>query len=197
MSEEAQLALPSGGGTPQDRVAQPLVGILSGAALVMFFGALVAAYLTLRAGVDEWPPADIEFDNYLGSTLTGTVLLSMLAYEWAMYAVRNSFRGQALTALGIALGLGASFLVGLWYLVDVRLTYGAGDHAYGVMTFSMLLAIAVSVGAAAGWTILSLLRVAGGQLTAGNAQLLRANAWFWHFVCVAWIAVWLAIFVTK
>jgi heme/copper-type cytochrome/quinol oxidase subunit 3 len=45
--------------------------------------------------------------------------------------------------------------------------------------------------------LLSWLRVAGGQLTAGNVQLMRANAWFWHFVAVAWIAIWLAVFVTK
>ena len=196
-SEDTQLALPAGAGSSQERVSQPLAGILSGTGVAMFFGALIAAYLTLRAGIDEWPPADVEFDNYLGSTLAGTVLLGMLAFEWAIYAVRNSFRGQALTALGITLGFGASFLIGLWYLVDARIAYAAGDHAYGVMTYAMVVSIAVGVLVAGGWTILSLLRVAGGQLTAGNVSLLRANAWFWHFVSLAWIAVWLAIFVTK
>jgi heme/copper-type cytochrome/quinol oxidase subunit 3 len=163
----------------------------------MFNGALVAAYLALRAGTREWPPDGVEFDNYLGTTLTLTLLLSMLAMEWVVYAVRNAFRGQALSGLGITLGLAASFVVGIWYLVDTRLDYAAGDHSYGVMTFAMLLATTVSVLVAGGWTILSLLRVAGGQLSASNAPAMRANAWLWHFVSAAWIAAWLAIFVIK
>lgn len=196
-AESTTLALPAGGPSAQERTAQPLAGLLGGAVVAMFTGALVAAYLTLRAGTSEWPPDDVEFDNYLGTTMTITLLLSLVTLEWAVYAVRYSFRGQALTALGITLGFGLAFAVGMWYLVDARIGYGAGDHAYGVMTFTMLLATTVSVLTAAAWTVLSLLRVAGGQLTAANFGVLRANAWFWHFVSVAWIAVWLAIFVIK
>lgn len=196
-TESTPLALPAGGGSRESRVAQPMAALLGGAGVAAFTGALVAAYLTLRAGIGEWPPEDVEFDNYLGTTLTLTLLLSMLSLEWAVYAVRNSFRGQALTGLGITLGLGLAFLVGLWYLVDARIEYDAGAHAYAVIVFTMVLATATTVAAAGGWLLLSLLRVAGGQLSAANVELMRANAWFWHFVVVAWIAVWLAVFVTK
>ena len=185
------------GTSAQDRASQPLAAAFGGVAVTMLTGALIAAYLTLRSATGEWPPEAVEFDNYLGSTLTLTLLLSLPAIEWAVNAIRNGYRGQCRAALGIALGLGSAFLLGLWYLADVRIAYDAGAHAYAVITVAMLTVVAVSSAVALGYLLLSFSRASGSQITAANPHVLRAAGWYWHFAAAVWVAVWLAIFVTK
>jgi heme/copper-type cytochrome/quinol oxidase subunit 3 len=124
------------------------------------------------------------------------LVLGSLAVEWAVYAVRSGFRGQALAALGIALGLGLAFLNGLWYLVD-QLPFGPGAHPYATVVHALLLVPFALGGVVCGAVVFTLLRAAGHQLTGPSAALPRVAAWSWHLLTVGWVVVHLTVFVTK
>jgi heme/copper-type cytochrome/quinol oxidase subunit 3 len=83
----------------------------------------------------------------------------------------------------------------LWQLGS-KIGFGPGSAKIGpfaVIFFAML----VSSGAVAllgiGALLLVLPRVAGRQMNPANAEMLRAVAWYWDFVVVAWLAVFSAV----
>jgi heme/copper-type cytochrome/quinol oxidase subunit 3 len=186
------LALPPAG-HDRPRNLFNLALVLLGAASTMAVGALVAAYFNVRAAAEEWPPEGVELDNYLGTTLLRTMLLSSLVVEWAPSAVKRGVRRQAVAAQIFTIGFGLSFLVLAWYLVT-RLEFGPGDHAFGAIFYALLVAGGINVALAVGVIAVTLARTLGRQITTGNHELLRAAAWYWQFAVFTWVVVYSALY---
>ena len=188
-----QLALPAAGRPRHSHVLNLGVLLLGGAGAMVFMG-LAAAYVQIRAVAGEWPPRDVEIDNYLGVTLLITALLSAATAEWAPYAIKRGNRRQALWGLLLTVGMGLSFLNLLWYLGS-RLGYGVGEHAYGTVVVASLIAMAVQVVIGLGFLVVALARMGGHQVIAGDHQLVRAAAWYWQWVNVSWLVVFVFLFI--
>lgn len=189
------LALPSGSRGRPLHVAT-VTALLAGVAELMVVGALVASYLNVRGLANRWPPKGVHVDNYLGTTLWITLVLSALTAEWAVFALRRNNRRQALSSLGLTVGLGAAFLNLLWY-AGTQLHYGPADNSYAVLVYAQLIAVGVIAAIGIGFLLVALVRTAGDQVTAGNPALLRAAAWHWHVVTAAWTLAFLAIYVLQ
>lgn len=194
MSTE-QLALPAGG-PPREQHVLNLGTLLLGGAGAMVFAGIVAAYLQLRGVAAEWPPKDVELDNYIGVTLFLTALLSTVTVEWAPYALKRGNQRQTLWALALSLGLGFAFLNMLWYLAT-QLGFGVGDHAYGTVVYAAILATGVQVVIGLGYLLVALVRTAGHQVVPGDHQLVRAAGWYWQWVNVCWLVVFMALYVLQ
>ena len=194
------LSLPRAGSTGTNvegrRDALPLSVVVGGAGVATLIGALVAAYLALKAAPREFIPEGVSFDNYTASTLTITALMAMVTVEWGLYGIRKSFRGQALFAFGITVLLGVAFLNALYYLIN-QLPFEPASSPYaGVVTAMLVVAFGVAViGLLA--VVLTWLRAIGHQLTTDNLQVGRAGALVWHIATVAWVAVYYTVYVTK
>ena len=108
------LGLPPG---DRDRPVHSLTvaTLMAGIAELSLVGALVAAYLNVRGLLSPWPPKGVDLDNYLGTMLFITVLLSVVTAEWAVFALKRDNRRQAMNATGITIGLGVAFVNLLWY----------------------------------------------------------------------------------
>ncbi len=189
------LALPRGG---RDRPVHVLsvATLLSGVAELAAVGGLVAAYLNVRALALRWPAKGVHVDNYLGTTLTITLGLSLITAEWAVYALRHGNRRQTLSALAITTGFGAAFVNLLWY-VGTQLHFGPADHSYGVLVYAQLVAVGVIAAIGIGFLLVAVARTVGGHATAGDPALVRAAAWHWHVVGGAWLLVFMAIYVLQ
>lgn len=193
----APLALPSGAPPPAPpRVTLRAAALVTTVAGAMVFAGLVAAYLAVRASTGAFPPRDVNFDYYTATTLMITLLLSAVTIEWAAYAVRNDMRGQATVGMALTLGLGVAYLNGLTYLIH-GLKFGPGAHPYGTLVHAMMLASLVNVLVGLGNLVLTTLRHIGRQVSLENYDILRATAIHWHFVTLAWIAVYYVVYVTK
>jgi heme/copper-type cytochrome/quinol oxidase subunit 3 len=189
------LALPPGGrGRPTRLVT--VATLLAGVAELMVVAALVASYLNVRALADRWPPRGVHVDNYLGTTLTITLGLSVITAEWAVYALRRGNRRQALSAAAVTIGLGVAFVNLLWY-VGTQLHFGPGDHSYGTLVYAQLIAVGVIAALGIGYLLVATFRTLGDQVTAGRPDVLRAAAWHWHVVTGAWLLAFLAIYVLQ
>ena len=195
MTDTAVAALPSAGGEKPRNLVATGVGIACAGA-TMFFGALLAAYVELRAYERPWPPEGVELDQYFGNMLVITMLLGSWTVQWAVSAVRRGEQRQAAAALGITMGLGVAFLNLLSYTAS-RAGFGAGEHAYGAVVAALALSLGILVAAAIGLALFTMLRVRGSQVSADNPDQAWAAAWFWHFATVATIVVWFAVVVRK
>jgi len=169
-----------------------LVVVTCGLAL---FTTLIAAYISVGHVAKAWPPHGVTLDVYLGNMLAITVIMSAVTVEWAHYAVKRGDPAQGIWGLLLTAGFGSAFVLLLWQLGS-RVGFGPGDAkigAFAVIFFAMLVASgAVAVlGIAA--VLMVLARVLGRQMNANNSEMLRAVAWYWEFVVVAWLAVFSAV----
>lgn len=162
----------------------------------MLFGTLIAVYLHLRRLTGRWPPEGVRLDLYLGNMLMLTMALSAVSMEWARFALRRDERRQASAGLGITLALGVAFLNLLSYTAG-QAQFDAATHRYGLVVTAMVVLIALAVGIGVSFVTLTLLRVAGRQLSAADPVQLRATACYWHFTVAACLAVWYTVAVLK
>lgn len=193
------LALPAGDARPAAEARRgilPLGASVAGASILMIMGGLVGAYLAVKSATDEWPPADTNFDNYTATTIALTVVMAMVTAEWAAYAVRKEFRGQALFAFALTALLAAAHLNGLAYLIN-GFEFAVGDSAYALLVHALtIVPFAVGVTGVAGVVFVGL-RAVGHQLGAANYGLVRAAANLWHVAAIAWVIAYYTVYITK
>jgi heme/copper-type cytochrome/quinol oxidase subunit 3 len=190
----SQLALPSGQRPrPRNLLNIGVLVVVTGG--VALFTTLIAAYVSIGHAAKAWPPGGVTLDVYTGNMLAITALMSAVTVEWASYAVKKGDPAQGTWGLLLTAGFGAGFLLLLWQLGS-KIGFGPGSAKIGpfaVVFFAML----ASSGAVTLLGIFALLmvlaRVLGHQMTDTNSEMLRAVAWYWDFVVVAWLAVFSAV----
>ena len=197
-TSSSTLALPAATGSPLDgrRGIVPFGAAVLGAGALMAMGALVGAYLSLKSATDAWPPAETEFDNYTATMLSITVLMAMVAIEWAAYAIRKDFRGQSLFAFALTAGLGIAHLNGLGYLIN-GFDFAVGDTPYATVVHALTVVPFLIGVIAVAAVVLVALRAAGHQLTMENYGLMRGAALAWHVAAVAWVIAYYTVYITK
>ncbi len=186
------LALPAAG-HDKPRHSLNLVTLLVAAGTAMVFVALGAAYMNLRALNPEWPQGEAELDNYLGSTLSLTGLLSMLFIEWGFYALKRGNRRQAVTGVVFTMVVGFAFLNLLWYLFR-ELHFGVADSPYATLVYALLTAAALNAFIGLLFLGVALSRTMGRQVAAHDPELIRAAGWYWHYVILTWLIVFVALY---
>src|SRR4051812_46721398 len=99
-------------GVHDDRRASPLgVGVVVWlASELMFFAGLFAAYFTLRAGTDVWPPNDVDLAVGRTAIATAVLVLSSLTMHGAVKSAERDDRAHAIRWLGLTAALGVLFL---------------------------------------------------------------------------------------
>jgi len=189
------LALESGEAKSDPNLAT--FGVLcAAAAVLMAFGALFAAWLSLRAGSSVWPPKGVGLENYYGTTLTLTMAMGVMAVEWASYAVRRGEKGQAVSAYLLVVVLGLAFINLLTYVVRGA-HFGPGTHAYGAVYYAFNVLMTATVAVAVVFSLIALARFLGGQVSDREPAMARSAAWFWHTATLGWLVMYTAVYVVK
>jgi len=190
---EATLALPSGAITRRPNLLT-VTTMVAGVAGVMVFVGLAAAYFDVRSLSSVWPAKKVSLDNYLGTTLTLTMLMSSVTAEWAVQAMKIGNRRHALTALALTPGFGLAFLNLVWYLV-ANVGFGPGSHTFGALFYAFIAATIVNVLLGMGFLLVALLRTFGHQVGPDDMSVARAATAYWHFVAAAWLITFVALYV--
>lgn len=185
-----QLALPPAG-RQRPRNLLNLTALLLVTGGTTLFGALIAAYVTLADQAAVWPPRGFHLDNYVGTMLSLTAIMSAITVEWASWSLKREDQAQAVWGLALTLGFGLAFLNLLWYL-GRKVGFSPGSAStgpYAVIFFAMIVAAAFVAVLGIVAVLMALLRTLGRQMTGARHEMVRAVAWYWDFVVVAWIAV--------
>jgi heme/copper-type cytochrome/quinol oxidase subunit 3 len=189
----SQLALPAAGHDRPKNLVN-LAMILLGAASFLFFVTLFAVYFDARALAKTWPPKGVKIDNYPGTMLVVTLVMSAFTAEWAEFALRKGNRSQSLVAMVMTVVFGLASLNLVWY-VGNRLGFGPGTHPYGTMFWALLIAMGVHI--VIGLVVLAVVlsRTLAHQVDARDPELARAGTWYWHFVVVSSTLAFFALYV--
>jgi heme/copper-type cytochrome/quinol oxidase subunit 3 len=172
-------------------------GVLAVAtSLVVAFGALFGAFLSLRSGTAVWPPKGATIQNYWGTTQSITMLMGAVAAEWAAHAIRRQERGQAVAGLGLLLVFGLAFLNLLTYVVHVA-HFGPATHPYGAVYFAFAVLMGASIVGVIVFTTITLARLLGRQVSEREPALIRSTACLWHATMLGWFVMYTAIYVVK
>lgn len=182
---------------PVRGVQGPVLGmVLFITSEVMFFGALFAAYGSIRARAPEWPPAGIEIDRAIPIALTVILLTSSVACHMASVAARRGDGLAARRALLMTIGLGMLFLGGQ-ALEYSRLGFSLGDSAFATVFYTLtgFHGLHVLIGLV---ILLVGLQRAGatpaGLPWAGNVE---AASFYWHFVDGIWLLLFTVIYLIQ
>ena len=172
------------------------------------FVGLFVAFFWLRARLPSWPPPHLPaLPRTLPTINTGIALLSSLACWRTVESVRGGRRRAAKIAVVATLALGTLFLVlqlvswsHVWQLglkpyhrADSAPWRTATVYAGCFYTLTWFHAAHVLCGLAIlGWMTPGVLK---GRYSAREHQPVLFASWFWHFVTVAWLLVFLSLYV--
>jgi len=163
---------------------------------LMFFGALFAAYFTLRAEASVWPPDDVTLETMVAAIATAILISSSGTIHLAGRALARDNAAAARWWLLVTLALGAVFLANVireFLVLDFQIS----SNSYGSMYYLMTGFHGLHV--TAGLVLL----VIGAVLVSGPGPLRRREApvesitYYWHFVDVVWIALFTTLFIIR
>lgn len=198
MAADALLALPPAAPPARPRVLLVGTALAAGAA-VMTFAGLLGAYLSARAAVlasgESWLPEGSSIPLTPGNMALFTMILSGITMSWAVWSVGKNDRQSAYLALGLTIFFGVAVLNLTTFLyTQANLPV---DSTAGVMIYAITGAhLAMMLGGLAYAGVMTF-RTLGGEYSSRDREGLVAASLFWYATIAVYIAIWLAIYVTK
>ena len=194
---EGATALDRPPGGPAERTPVLAVGtVVWLASELMFFSGLFAAYFTLRATAEEWPPHGVELDAVVSGIFTALLVVSSASMQLAVRGLGRDNRRAFRLWLTVTLVLAAAFLVNQgreWSEAGFRIDTHAYGSAFFVMTgfhglhvFGGMLAMVLLLG-----------RAADRRFGPADVPAVEVVSYYWHFVDVVWIGMWATLFLLR
>ena len=165
---------------------------------IMFFAALISAYLVIRAGLEEWPPwgqPRLPVETTALNTLV--LLLSGLTMGFSRNLLQKQKFQEGRRLLGLSLLLGTFFLVVQGYEWMQLLNFGmtVSSSVYGGLFYLIIGAHGFHVAG-----VLAVLIHAWNRLGASNnsitAEGLLPLQLLWYFVVCVWPVLYVLVYLT-
>ena len=194
------LALPAP--PPPVRRRQVLVGMAFAiGAGVMFFGGLLAIYMTEReiqgsGNTLKWLPKKVVINEVAANTALATMFAATIMMQWAVYSLRRSDRRHAGYGLGLAAVFGLAVLTAqarIWQDMKIKLSGGIYQTLVYTVTGAFVVALAAGILMAG----IGAFRALGGRASGNDRETVSAATMWWYFLTAVYCAVWLFIYVVK
>jgi cytochrome c oxidase subunit III len=194
---EGAAALDGDPRAPVARTPVLLVGtVVWLASELMFFSGLFAAYFTLRANADEWPPGDVHLDTVVSGVFTALLVLSSATVQLAVRALARGDRRAFRMFLVVTLLLAAAFIANQaheW----ANAGFGIDSHSYGSAFFVMTGFHGLHVIGGMLAMVLLLGRAADARFGPSDVPAAEVVSYYWHFVDVVWVGMWSTLFLLR
>ena len=163
---------------------------------LMFFSGLFAAWFTLRAASDAWPPDDVELAVGRGAAFTAILLASSGTMQLAVWGIERGDRATARRWIVVSMALATVFLANQgseW----LSLEFAPSTHAYGSIFYLLtgFHGLHVFLGVLGMGGLLA--RMAGTAADPAVEPAVQVVGYYWHFVDVVWIAVFATVFLAR
>ncbi|MBA3236624.1 MAG: heme-copper oxidase subunit III [Chloroflexi bacterium] len=181
----------------QGGISNPVLGMLLFiTSEVMFFGGLFAAYFSLRANSDAWPPIneltghpfELSIFPFVGPA-TVLLILSSVTCQLAVWAIQRDDRTAFVRAMAVTVLLGVVFL-GM-QVIDYSLLGSEGltllSGQYGTTYYTLTGFHGAHVFGGVIMLSVVLYRGMAGQFSSKHHDAVEAASLYWHFVDVVWI----------
>jgi cytochrome c oxidase subunit 3 len=164
---------------------------------VMFFAALVSAYIVLRKGAPEWPPRGLP-PLARGLSVSNTVLLCLSAGSMLLStrAVRRDDPDGLKLYLGITMALGMTFLgVQAYELLRLAGIIPVGEKLFRSVFYTVAGLHGVHVAGGVALLGLVLWRAFRGRYNPYRSAGVTISSLYWYFVVVVWVFLFFALYV--
>jgi heme/copper-type cytochrome/quinol oxidase subunit 3 len=173
------------------------------AAMLSFFGGLVAIYIRVRdqAGghTKDWVPKKVVIPEVAANTMLFVMLGAVILAQWSVYSAKRANRRD--TAIGLALlGMfGFALLNAQSYIYRAMKlpVKSAEGSAFNTMFFTVTGAFFVAVIIGMVIAFVCSFRAIGGRYRAADTEAISAAALYWYVLAAAFVAVWFFVYVGK
>ena len=163
---------------------------------MMFFGALISAFLIVKAGNVMWPPPDqprlpVEITAFNTLFLVGSGILVYVSNK----SLANGDAAKAKKQLGLGILLGSVFVLIQGYEWMQMLGHGLSitSSTYGSFFYTIIGCHAIHV-------IAALLILAKVYLNFSKTTFKRTSYWgiqvFWYFVVGVWLVLYVFVYLS-
>lgn len=166
------------------------------AGVVMVLVTLIGAYLNARGAA---PVATWLAKNAIPLTqpnmMMGTLVMSAVTMQWAVWSIDRDDRGHTYMALGLTLLLGAAYLNQVSFLysqIKVTMAQVEGPLFYATTGTHVAMVIGAMI-----FVVLMGFRALGGQFSSRQPDGIGAAAVFWHATVASFVLVWVAVYILK
>ena len=191
------LALP-----PAPRAAprrQHLVGTaLVCSAGTMLIGSMLALWMRFRDEAESqnlhWLPKKVSVPGVPTNIMLMAFLPACIFAQWAVYAARRNDKSHVGLALGLVALMGVA-IINAQAFVYASMKVPAKGGAYNSMFYALTGVFMILLIAGVAFTVTTAFRYLGGRTT--DREIVAAHAIYWYFLAVAFVALWLVVYVAK
>jgi len=182
-------------------ISNPVLGMLLFiTSEVMFFGGLFAAYFSVRANAQQWPPDEFSHTlQILPLVGPATILLiaSSFTCQFAVWAIRRDDRTAFLRNMTVTVALGVIFL--LMQATDYSVLGAEGltlsSGTFGTTYYTLTGFHGAHVLAGLAFISIVVTRARHGLISAEHHTSVEAASYYWHFVDVVWLFLFSTLYV--
>lgn len=163
--------------------------------VVMVLITLVGAYLNARGAAGPSWLADNTIPLTQPNMMMGTLAMSTVTMQWAVWSINRDDRAHTYLALAITLLFGAAYINQVSFLWDqaaVTLGQSAGPLFYAITAGHLAMVAAAMV-----FIVLMGFRALGGQFSSRQPDGIGAAAVFWHATVAVYALIWIAVYILK
>ena len=164
---------------------------------LMFFGALFAAYFTLRSASEHpWPPEGVELETATAAVFTVLLVASSATIQMGVRAIEAGRTAGLRRWLGITMLLAVAFLANQareWASAD----FSAESHAFGSAFFVMTGFHGLHVLGGVLAMLVLLGRTLDHSFGASERPAVEVVSYYWHLVDVVWVVMFTTLFLVR
>jgi heme/copper-type cytochrome/quinol oxidase subunit 3 len=178
-----------------------LVGtVLACFAGLMLFAGMLGVWVSLRdaagGSTATWLPKGVKVPGIPANMMLITMVAASIMVQWAVYAISRGDRSNTAVALGVTAVFGVAAINAQAYIYgQMKLGIGAGVYQNLFYTVTGTFLAAVLAGIL--FVIVTAFRTFGGRYGPKDAEGVAALATYWHFLTVAFAALWYVLYVVK
>ena len=165
----------------------------------MLFAGMLAIYIALRDAAGgtsaAWLPDGLEIPGVAANMMLIIMYGASVMVQWAVYAMADSNRRDTGLAVALVVIFGIAVFNAQAY-ISQQVEVGV-DTRYGALFFGITGAFLVALVIGMVMAGIVVFRSLGGRYSAKRHEGITALALYWHFLTVAFSAVWFVVYVVK
>ncbi len=166
----------------------------------MLFGGMIAIYIAFRdaagGSTAKWLPKGVEVPDVAVHMMLVTMIGCSMMAQWAVYAITRNNRRDTAVALGVLALFGVAVLNAQIFVYNAMgLDIRASGYAELVYAITATFLVALIAGIA--FAVLMAFRELGGRYSGKEHDGISSLALYWHFLTVAFVAVWFVIYTVE
>jgi cytochrome c oxidase subunit 3 len=159
------------------------------------FAILIATYFYIRHNFDSWPPARTQLPDLPIPTLNVAILVVSVLPMW--YAAKLAVKNDKVKVIGALLSVCVVFGIAaaVIRILEFKSVHTRWDaNAYGAIVWSILAVHFAHIIAATFETLSIASLVLIGRVEEKSYVDITANAVYWYFVALSWVAFYALLF---